>query len=610
MPRWLNNKIITMIIVVISMVTLLAPKLTSAAYSHSFTDVKEGSTFYEPIMELTKQGVISGYSDGTFRGKETLQRRHGAVLLYHALDMQKPADIDERLSEYYDDVWEGGANADEIAAVTPSVFKGSDRLFHPNDNMTREEVATTFVRAFDLYDNGTDPGMNLSNVSPAHKQGVEILAQYEVTDALDDFKPKETITREEFSAFLYRIMNQSQEKDIRTYTSYDSDFDEVINTQMDRTPKVDGAGAFLASEQLVEHYANPNNFSEDTPEFFQFLLLSYSDGLHADEINQKILKGKGSLEGTAEAFIKAGKKYNINVIYLIAHALHETANGTSTLSTGYPVSEVDGEEVPERKTYNMYGIKAYDSTPLESGSEYAYEQEWFTKEDSIIGGAKFINSGYIGEGQDTLYKMRWNPDSPGDHQYATHVNWATIQAENIQKMYEVYNLIDHYVLKFDIPTYDNLPEGSPKPSVEAQYVVDEASAGWIGETTDNLNLRVAPSTSKQRITTIPEGTEMEVIGENGGWYNVDVDDEIGWVTGEYVEFTNLLLVDDVGSSVLNVRNEPSTTDSTVVGKLEEGDPIVGVKDELDDFTKDGEWYKVTYNGEDAWVHGDYVKEDD
>ncbi|WP_138418715.1 SH3 domain-containing protein [Aquibacillus sediminis] len=604
MTRW-NNKIIAGLIVVVSIVSFSAPA-TASAYNHAFTDVRKGSTFYTPIMELTERGVINGYSDGTFRGKDILQRRHGAVLLYNALDMPPSSNVEETLNKYYDDVWVGGANANEIAAVTPSIFKGSGRKFQPFDDMTREEVATTFVRAFNLNDRGTDPKVNLSNVSPAHKDDVKIFAQYEITKALEDFKPKEAITREEFAAFLYRIMNINQNEDIREYTQYSVDFAEVVNTQMTRTPKVDGAGQFLASKELVAYYANPNNFSENSPEFFQFLLLSYSDGLNAAEINEKILKGKGSLEGTAESFIEAGKMYDINVIYLIAHALHETGNGTSVLSTGYPVSEVKGEAVPERETYNMFGIRAYDSSPLKSGSEHAYEQEWFTKEASIIGGAKFINSGYIGKGQDTLYKMRWNPISPGSHQYATHVSWATIQARHIQKMYELYNLIDHYVLRFDIPNYNNQPTNSPMPTVENRYAVNTSAEGLIGETTTNLRLRVAPSTSNAILTTLSEGTTLDVIGENGGWYKVETANRVGWVSGDYVDFINLLKV-DVGNSILRVRSTPQITSGNIVGSLQQNDTVAGVMDDQGNFVTDGDWYNIIFEGEDAWIHGDYVK---
>ncbi|MDL4838894.1 SH3 domain-containing protein [Aquibacillus rhizosphaerae] len=607
MQKGSNNKVLLIpIIAVLFFIGLTFPRIASASYSNEFSDVDKGDTFYIPIMELTESGVINGYLDGTFQVNRTLVRRHGALLLYNALRPNVPANVEKTLSTYYNDVSVDSANAKEIAAVTPAIFKGSNRLFSPNDPMTREQVATTFVRAFGLKDNGTNPGINLSNVSLAHRNDVKILAQYGITKQSSNFNPKAAITRGEFAAFLFRTMNDKKSGSNILYTQYNSNFTDVINTQVTKTPKVDGAGRFISSKELVAYYANPNNFSKESSEFFQFLKLSYTDGLSASEINEKILKGKGSLEGTGASFIKAGKQYNINVIYLIGHALHETGNGTSALSTGYPVSEVNGKSVPEKKTYNMFGIKAFDDTALKDGSEHAYQQGWFTKEAAILGGAKFISSGYISEGQDTLYKMRWNPSVPGTHQYATHVSWATIQAKTIQKIYEQYNLLNAFDLIFDVPSYVNQPISSQKPIGDKQYGINTASAGWIGKTTVNLNLRVAPSTSYSVITTLAKGATVTVIGENGGWYKVKANDKIGWLSGDYLTFENLLQIDVDGSSSLNVRNSPNNGD--VVGSLNRNDIVLGVIDSNGDFVKDGAWYKIIYQGKLAWIHGDFVIE--
>ena len=51
------------------------------------------------------------------------------------------------------------------------------------------------------------------------------------------------------------------------------------------------------------------------------------------EVNH-ILKGKGILENKGSTFIKAQDKYEVNILYLISHALVETGNGQSDLSKG------------------------------------------------------------------------------------------------------------------------------------------------------------------------------------------------------------------------------------------------------------------------------------
>jgi|GEM_PF-5309335 len=391
------------------------------------------------------------------------------------------------------------------------------------------------------------------------------------------------------------------------YTNYNYDFKTLVDKQVAGTPKVDGAGQFIASRSLVEFYANPNNFDINSKEYYQFLLLSQSASIDANEINEKVLKGKGKLEGQAAAFIEAGRLYGINEIYLIAHALHETGNGTSPLSQGIPVDD-KGNVVEANNAkhivYNMYGYGAIDTNPLKGGAKYAFDQGWFSPREAIIGGAKIISNGYINQGQDTLYKMRWNPANPGTHQYATHVAWATAQTNN---MYNLYRLLDSYVLFFDIPTYNNQPGKGSMPTGDAQYAVLPIVDGIKGKTTTAVNFRTYPSTSTNSniIQLLSGDTILSVIGQNGGWLKVQYNGKIGWVSGEYISLENVLQIKVNGE--LNVRSEPNTS-STVLGSLNNNDYVIGVIDSNNNYVKSGSWYKVLFNGKEAWIHGDYVIE--
>lgn len=176
----------------------------------------------------------------------------------------------------------------------------------------------------------------------------------------------------------------------------------------------------------------------------QFLDLSYALGIPTSELNT-ILSGAGILNGTGSAFSQAANRAGINEIYLISHALLETGNGTSRLARGV---EVEGIIV-----YNMFGIGAVDSDPIGGGARTAYEHGWDTPEKAIIGGAEWVANRYINGAykQNTLYKMRWNPENP-NRQYATDVAWAYKQTRTlgiIARLAQQYDL----VLNFDIPNY-------------------------------------------------------------------------------------------------------------------------------------------------------------
>lgn len=189
-------------------------------------------------------------------------------------------------------------------------------------------------------------------------------------------------------------------------------------------------------------------------EMLQFLNLEGSVGVSIENLNRE-LRNAGILEGQGEAFRQASIEANVNEIYLISHAILETGRGTSRLATGVLVDEVDGEKVTPKVVYNMFGIGAVDHAPIKLGAERAYKEGWFTPEASIIEGAKWISRSYVNHAthqQNTLYKMRWNPASPGTHQYATDVGWASKQTSMLRSIIG-YSLMDNLVLNFDIPNY-------------------------------------------------------------------------------------------------------------------------------------------------------------
>ena len=213
-----------------------------------------------------------------------------------------------------------------------------------------------------------------------------------------------------------------------------------------------------ASIAAVKEFLDPNNH-----DIFQHLILTTSVGVSASELN-KVLSGKGILDGKAQAFIDGGRTYSVNEAYLIAHAILETGHGTSILANGVEVGLNEGG-APElvkssnrnrltniRKTYNIFGINAADDCPVECGAKRAYVEKWFSPEEAIKDGARFIADRYIHNryGQNTLYKMRWNPANPGYPQYATDIGWAVKQVPHIKN---IYNRLTNPVMYFDIPQY-------------------------------------------------------------------------------------------------------------------------------------------------------------
>jgi hypothetical protein len=186
---------------------------TSHAADISFTDMKPGSEGYESVINLASLNIIKGYADGHFAPFENISRQHVAVMLTKALNLPIPDDITSVLSTYKD-VKPGDQYAKQIAAVTKAgIFKGANGYFNPNMNISRDQVATVIVKAFNLTDIGADVNLvDLNSISPSHRENVKILAQHGITIGKVNEKGERyfdgaaSIARVQFAIFLDKAM--------------------------------------------------------------------------------------------------------------------------------------------------------------------------------------------------------------------------------------------------------------------------------------------------------------------------------------------------------------------------------------------------------------------
>lgn len=226
------------------------------------------------------------------------------------------------------------------------------------------------------------------------------------------------------------------------FVSYDYTLDEMAEHQMAYSP-VKYSENRRAEKSEVLDALDPSAHNGGYGKY-QFIDLSESNNVSVDTLNS-YLNGKGILSGKGQQFKDAAAAYGISELYLVTHACLETGDGFSQLANGV---EVNGAVV-----YNMFGIGAYDENAVKYGSEYAYSMGWTSVDAAIYGGAAWISDNYINNAsykQNTLYKMRWNPDSPGEHQYATDIDWATAQAKTLKSMFDAFPDAELY---FEVPLY-------------------------------------------------------------------------------------------------------------------------------------------------------------
>ncbi|MBR0366655.1 MAG: Ig-like domain-containing protein [Clostridia bacterium] len=223
------------------------------------------------------------------------------------------------------------------------------------------------------------------------------------------------------------------------FVKYSYTLDNMTELQMTREPVVYDEDRAPSYEEL-RRAIDPSSGASAVGKY-QFIDLAQSNGTDAATLD-RYLTGKGVLDGKGQVFLDAARRYGLSELYLVTHAVLESGSGTSQLASGV---EVNGTVV-----YNIFGIGAFDAGAVRYGSEYAYGMGWTTVDAAIDGGARWISENYINNPiyhQTTLYKMRWNPDKPGEQQYATDISWATAQARIIKSMFDAFpNAELHYVI--------------------------------------------------------------------------------------------------------------------------------------------------------------------
>ena len=263
------------------------------------------------------------------------------------------------------------------------------------------------------------------------------IGQTEIVAETDDggYKAKCTVT--------VTTWEKRKENIPTEYKEYDLTLSKMVDMQMTAEPTIFTTNAQPAYREEVESYVNPANLIAGYNKY-QFLNLGIQNGVDADVLDT-YLKGKGILSGKGETFKTAAELYNVSEVYLVIHSCLETGSGTSKLANGI---EYNGTIV-----YNMFGIGAVDNDPIGGGARYAYEHGWMSPEAAIDGGAEWISENYINNTkyrQNTLYKMRWNPESPANHQYATDVEWAGKQAKTMAAMFEAFPSASY---RYEVPVY-------------------------------------------------------------------------------------------------------------------------------------------------------------
>lgn len=367
----------------------------------------------------------------------------GEVLPERGLECKTMSDFYSRMADKLDLNRDGKLSAGEMALYQESVAAG---LRHPNKDIALLLRRLVVKHESEWYGDSSHPKWQvvLEKLSGDRLEYTkQWLDAHEWMGQVPELNNDEPLWHFHPLEFVDAI--KSSGRFSYKYTHYDITLEQALDIQLKLGTRggptmQKGHGFPRITKEETRPYFDPELHMTE-PDLFQYFDISMKVDVTEEQMS-KYLSNKGILQGQANTFLNAAEKYGVNAIYLAVHASLETGNGTSPLGTGI-IRE--GEKV-----YNMYGIGAFDGKAVATGSAMAKKQGWNSVEKAIDGGAAWIASHYVRAKQNTLYKMRWNPEKPGTHQYATAANWALAQSKTLRRECDQFPDV---TLPLDIPVY-------------------------------------------------------------------------------------------------------------------------------------------------------------
>lgn len=183
-----------------------------ASSSITFSDVTTADWFYDNVMAMASQGIVNGYTDGTFGPQKNMTRAEFIAVVTRIFYMDKLNSIDSADSS----VWYSN---NYIVAVEKGIVKEHEfSLSDMSEVCSRQEMAMFMVRALEnakgekadqlisasIITDFNDIGTYYQNyVKQAYSMGL-LTGRGE-----GKFEPKENMTRAEAATALYRMIDAS-----------------------------------------------------------------------------------------------------------------------------------------------------------------------------------------------------------------------------------------------------------------------------------------------------------------------------------------------------------------------------------------------------------------
>ena len=181
---------------------------------YRFTDVPTNFWAYESITQMTKEGLMSGYRNGTFKPNEPLSREEAASLFSNMLGDTPSIMLASSFSDITSDRW--SSLAIESVARANIISGYGDSTYRPEQYMSRQEFAVVANKFLHYQGYHTEDPTALDSIHFSDQKFIAPWAQSSVRElaflgfinysTTGLFNPEKYITRAEAAEITYRLL--------------------------------------------------------------------------------------------------------------------------------------------------------------------------------------------------------------------------------------------------------------------------------------------------------------------------------------------------------------------------------------------------------------------
>ena len=118
----------------------------SAYAANPFSDVTPSDWAYQAVVDLSDQGVVEGYPDGTFKGERNITRYEMAQIIARMLakedqlNAEQRATLDKLAGEYADELANLGVRVSNLEKKVGNLYWSGDARMRYQDNSTKSDT--------------------------------------------------------------------------------------------------------------------------------------------------------------------------------------------------------------------------------------------------------------------------------------------------------------------------------------------------------------------------------------------------------------------------------------------------------------------------------------